>query len=271
MAETAPSPLISAAGLAALLDQGTDIVLLDVGSGGQRLGIGGAYAVELETHFAGKGGGTRGARPLPELDVLEEHVRSWGVRPYTHVIVYDDAGGLQAARAWWTLRWAGLSNVRLLDGGLGAWLAAGHPAAPFGTPPGGGNVTLVGDQLPTLDADAAAAYAGDAVLLDGRAANAFAGDPAAGTGGHIPGSISAPASGNLDAARHFLPADQLRIRYRAFGVDGGGPVGVTCGSGVSAAHDALALELIGIRAALFPGSWTAWSADPARPVEYGEG
>lgn len=263
------SPLVSVAELAALIDHSSHLVLLDVGSGEHRSeGIQGAWPVEIATHFAAAGGGVRGARPLPELTDLQHHARSWGVNRDSRVVVYDDKGGIDAARAWWVLRWAGVSAVRLLDGGLQAW-ASEHPTAPFVPSSSGGDITLVAGQLPVLQADDAASYASDSVLLDARAAGPFEGDPVTRTGGHIPGARHAPASGNLDARGHFLPPDRLRARYAELGVRGGEAVGVTCGSGVSAAHAALALDIIGIRSALFVGSWSAWSAAPARPVRYG--
>lgn len=263
------SPLITVTELAELISGTSDLVLLDIGSGGRRSdGIPGAWPLELATHFAGIGGGVRGARPLPEIGDLQGYVRNWGVNTDSRIVVYDDKGGVEAARAWWVLRWAGITDVRLLDGGLHAWLAE-HSTAPFAPSSPLGNVALSAGQFPVLEADAAARYAAEAVLLDARAPSAFAGDPVAHTGGHIPGAVSAPASGNLDAQQRFLPPDQLRARYANFGVTDRVLVGVTCGSGVSAAHDALALEIIGIRPALFVGSWSAWSADPARPVSYG--
>ncbi|QJU57368.1 sulfurtransferase [Sphingomonas sp. AP4-R1] len=270
MTETLPqSPLISGHALVDLLVIAPDTVLLDL-EGDTDKALDGAFAVTIETHFASPGGGTKGARPLPDIQTLQEHVSSWSVSASTPVVVYDDSGGLKAARAWWVLRWAGLTNVRLLDGGIGAGIAAGIRTGAFAQPTGHGDIVLSAGHLPVLTADEAADHAAHAILLDARAAGAFAGDPHTRQGGHIPGARHAPASANLAADHSFLNEQTLRGRYHALGVDGTIPIGVSCGSGVSATHDILALELIGISAALFTGSWSAWTADSHRPVAYGD-
>lgn len=258
--------LISAGELAGRLGQ---VILVDVGprEPDRAVGIVGANPADLGQVFAGAGGGTRGARPLPDIADLQRAVRGWGANDDSEIIVYDDRGGLNAARAWWTLKWAGLARVRLLDGGLQAAERAGIALEPLATKEREGRATLSGGRLPELDADAAAAYAREGRLLDARGAKAFNGDAETGEGGHIPGATSLPASGNLDADNLFLSDEALR---RRFGLDGAAAdLGVSCGSGVSAAHLAAALAILGVTPALYVGSWSAWSADPARPVAFG--
>lgn len=263
--------LISARELDALLAAGRAPVLLDIGgvrpgaTDARSTGLPGAVPVDLATELAGPGGGALGNRPLPDIAELEANARRWGIRVGAPVVVYDDKNGLQAGRAWWVLRWAGIENVRLLDGGLGSWLAGGFATEDLTRVPDLGNVQLSPGHLPTLDADQAARQARRGHLLDARDAGTYA------TGGHIPGALNAPAKGNLSVDGTFAPADELRTRYAALGALSAAEVGVSCGAGVSAAHDIIALASLGQPAALFVGSWSAWSADPARPVATGPG
>jgi thiosulfate/3-mercaptopyruvate sulfurtransferase len=188
------------------------------------------------------------------------------------VVVYDDGPGTAAARAWWLLRWAGVAEVRLLDGGLAAWRRAGGPVEGGDVVPEPGDVTLSGGHLPVLDADAAAALPGTGgVLLDARAGERYRGEtePVDPVAGHVPGAVSAPTTGNLAPDGTFLPAAALSERFAQLGVSPGATVGVYCGSGVTAAHEVAALAAAGIEAALYPGSWSLWSNDPARPVATG--
>lgn len=234
--------------------------------------IPGAVDVDLPTELAAPGGGTRGSRPLPAIADLQRHARGWGLRQGQPVVVYDHDRGLVAGRAWWVLRWAGIAEVRLLDGGFAAWAAAGLPVA-FGAPaPPPGDAVLSPGHLPVLDADGAAALARAGVLLDTRVrANYIGGATPPGTPrrGHIPGSVSAPVADVFTEAGPFADAATLRHLFAALGADGSRPVGVTCGAGISAALGVAALASIGIEAAMFPGSWSAWSADPDRPVAIG--
>lgn len=234
--------------------------------------IPGAVEVDLPSELASPGGGTRGSRPLPEIAALQAHARGWGVRQGQVVVVYDHDRGLAAARGWWVLRWAGIADVRLLDGGFAAWCALRLPLASRPGAPMPGDVTLAPGHLPVLDADAALAMARDGVLLDSRIRpNYIGGAVAAGAPkrGHIPGAVSAPAADNFLEAGPFADAATLAHLYAALGADGRRPVGVYCGAGISAAVNVAALASIGIGAAMYPGSWSAWSADPARPVVVG--
>jgi len=225
----------------------------------------GAVYVDLETELAAPPSPAEGRHPLPDVADLEAAARRWGVRDDRAVVVYDGVGGMSAARAWWLLRWAGVPDVRLLDGGLDGWVAAGLgvEAGDVQTEPG--DVVLVPGALPTVTADEAAAWVGD--LLDARAAERFAGEvePVDPQAGHIPGALSMPTAGNLAADGSFLPDDALRARFG----DLAGPVAVYCGSGVTAAHQVAALAAVGVEAALYPGSWSQWSNDPDRPVATG--
>ncbi|MGX6601494.1 sulfurtransferase [Micromonosporaceae bacterium Da 78-11] len=236
--------------------------------------IPGAVYVDLDTELAGPHAPGAGRHPLPSIEALQAAARRWGVTRKRGVVVYDNSGGLAAARAWWLLRWAGVPDVRILDGGLAAWLAAGHAQADGeARPQPPSDINLEAGHLPTLTADEAAALPGTGVLLDARAGERYRGEvePVDPRAGHIPGAVSAPTGENLRAGVPvFRSADELRSRFAGLGVTPDGPVGVYCGSGVTAAHEIVALAVAGIDAALYPGSWSAWSTDPARPVATGD-
>ena len=238
--------------------------------------IPGSVYVDLDTELAAEASPLTGRHPLPDVDALQIAARRWGVRDGGSVVVLDDNGGLAAARAWWLLRWAGVTDVRVLDGGLRAWEAAGYPVDDESVPvtvPAAGDVVLRPGQLPTLDADEAAELARTGLLLDARAGERYRGEaePIDLKAGHIPGAVSAPTSENLAADGGFRPADELRERFTELGAADPDheSVGVFCGSGVTAAHQILALHIAGIDAALYPGSWSQWSSDPERPVATG--
>jgi len=189
------------------------------------------------------------------------------------VVAYDDADATTAARAWWLLRYFGHRDCQVLDGGFRAWRAAGGQVATGDcAAPGGGDFTARPGHMPVLDADAAASLARRGHLLDARARERYRGErePIDPVAGHIPGAVSAPTTANIGADGRFLPAAGLRARFATLGAAGrDGMVGVYCGSGVTAAHEVLALELAGYRASLYVGSWSNWVADPARPVATG--
>lgn len=233
----------------------------------------GAVAVDLDRDLAAPvGDGSRGRHPLPAPEALQEALRRWGICADSTVVAYDDADGSSAARAWWLLRWAGMGDVRVLDGGIAAWSAAGLPLTEEVPTPEPGDMVVRPGGVPTLDADAAAAVAaGGGVLLDARAGARYRGEvePIDPVAGHIPGARSAPTAGNVDGLGRFLPPERLRERFAALGVESGRQVGAYCGSGVTAAQEVLALELAGVHAALYPGSWSEWVADPSRPVATG--
>jgi thiosulfate/3-mercaptopyruvate sulfurtransferase len=233
--------------------------------------IPGAVYVDLDAELSDHARpATEGRHPLPSTAALQAAARRWGVRRDDIVVVYDDLGGQSAARAWWLLRDAGV-DVRVLDGALAGWRDAGYELETGDVEPRGGDVTLRRGLMPALDLDGAATFADVGTLLDARAAERYRGEvePIDPRAGHIPGAISAPTAGNLDADGRFLPPDALRARFRDLGVEAGAPVAVYCGSGVTAAHEVLALELAGLGAALFPGSWSAWAQHPDLPIATG--
>lgn len=233
--------------------------------------IPGAVYVDLDTELAGHGVPTDGRHPLPQLADFQEAVRRWGLNDGDEVVVYDDVSGTSAARAWWLLRHAGFGSVRVLDGGLAAWRAAGGELETAENIPERGTATVEYGSLPTIDADGAAAFPQHGVLLDARAGERFRGEvePVDPRAGHIPGAVSAPTTGNLAPDGTLLTADALTDRFAALGVTREAPVAVYCGSGVTAAHEILALEVAGFEAALYPGSFSAWSNDDERPVATG--
>ena len=277
MSDARSRTLITAVDLIARLDANAPVVLLDVldeqaAAPQERRFIPGAIPVHLDADFSGAPGPDHGKRPAPDIVDLQARARGWGVDQDSLVVVYDDNGGAQAARAWWTLRWAGFDNVRLLDGGLRAWIATGREAAsePL-VPTRVGNVILRAGCMPTIDADQAALLAREAHLLDARGRAAYVGapvEPGKPAAGHIPGARLAP-SGEHVADGYFKPSDDIRARLEAIGVDTSRPIGVYCGSGNAGSHLLAAMHAAGLEGALYVGSWSHWSADPRRPVATG--
>lgn len=229
--------------------------------------IPGAVFVDLDRELASTPG-ANGRHPLPDTGEFGAAMRRAGVSVSRPVVVYDGGQGWAAARAWWLLRWAGHPDVRVLDGGLAAWEGPRETAVPG---PAEGDFLPAPGALKLLDADGAGALARSGVLFDARAGERYRGDvePVDRVGGHIPGAVSAPTNENVGPDGRFLPAAELRARFEARGAAGGTDVGVYCGSGVSGAHEVLALAVAGIPAALYVGSWSEWSADPSRPVAVG--
>ncbi|MGP3912144.1 sulfurtransferase [Nonomuraea sp. 10N515B] len=270
-----PSPLISPDGLAAL----GDVALLDVrwrlgGPPGIELyregHIPGAVYCDLDTDLAAPPG-AGGRHPLPAPDAFQSAMRRLGVREDRPVVVYDDVGSTVAARAWWALRYFGHEDVRVLDGGLSAWSAAGLPITKEAPAVKEGDFTARPGGMPVLSAGEAADVAAEGVLLDARAAERYRGEvePVDPVAGHVPGAVSAPTMENVGPDGRFLAAAVLRARFAELGVGEGVRAGAYCGSGVTAAHEVLALEVAGLPAALYVGSWSNWVADPSRPVATG--
>ncbi|WP_229401224.1 sulfurtransferase [Micromonospora okii] len=278
----AENPLVEADRLAAELRSAAPPTLLDVrwrlagppGRDDYAAGhLPGAVFVDLDAELCGPPGAA-GRHPLPDPDALQAALRAAGVRAGHPVVVYDGGDGMAAARAWWTLRWAGHRPVRLLHGGFPAWVAAGLPVSTDPPAPTPGDVTVRPGGLPVLDAGSAAALAaaGDGVLLDVRAAARYRGEnePVDPVAGHVPGAVNLPAAGYVGPDGRFPSAAALRERFAAAGVADAAPVGAYCGSGVTAAQAVLALHLAGRPdAALYVGSWSGWVADPSRPVATG--
>ncbi|AKN75517.1 3-mercaptopyruvate sulfurtransferase [Streptomyces sp. PBH53] len=229
--------------------------------------IPGAVFVDLDRELAAAPG-AHGRHPLPDLAEFGAAMRRAGVSAGRPVVVYDGGQGWAAARAWWLLSWTGHPDVRVLDGGLPSWRGALSTEEAV---PAEGDFAPVPGAAGLLDADGAAALARTGVLLDARAGERYRGEvePIDRVGGHIPGAVSAPTTENVGPDGRFLPAAELRDRFKALGVSEDTEVGVYCGSGVSGAHEVLALAVAGIPAALYVGSWSEWSSDPSRPVATG--
>ena len=232
--------------------------------------IPGAIAASLASDISGPATKAGGRRPLPDPVTLQETLRRWGIDADTQVVVYDNASGGQAGRAWWTLRWAGHTNTRLLNGGLEAWTAAGHATADEPIhPSGSGSFTVTPGGMPVIDADEAAEIARTGALLDARGKTAYEGDPDKPASGHIPGAICAGAKDALGPDGGFKSTEDLSALYAGHDADGTQPVGVYCGSGNAAAFELAGMYAAGLEAPLYVGSWSAWSADPTRPVAKG--
>lgn len=233
--------------------------------------IPGAVFVDLERDLAAPPG-EGGRHPLPTAEDFQRAMRGAGVRTDAPVVVYDDANGLPAARAWWLLRYFGHPQVALLDGGLEAWLAAARPLAEGDeTPSHPGDFTARPGGMPVLDAQQAGDLAAAGVLIDARAPERYRGEtePMDPVPGHIPGARNWPMGRNLDPTGRFLEPAELADALTE--LTGGAQVGAYCGSGITAAHTVLALEVAGVPgAALYPGSWSEWVTDPARPVATGD-
>lgn len=255
----------------------------------ERAHVPGASYVDMDTELATiRPDGVGGRHPMPSVETFTAAMRSADVTLSRQVVAYDDWDSLPASRVWWMLRHLGFLDVRVLDGGISAWIAAGQPTESGPCTPG------VGDFSPSspgigrlLNASDATTYAARHLLLDARPSARFRGenetiDPVA---GHIPGAVSAPTLDNVDSSGRFLPADQLAGRFQDLGVAmatgaadaravatgtaGARTVGTYCGSGVQATHLALALSVAGFTddADVYIGSWSDWITDPAHPVE----
>lgn len=240
----------------------------------------GAVFIDLERDLAVHGGPGLGRHPLPPVDAFARSLGALGIGNGSHVIAYDDAAGSTAARFWWMLRQVGHRRVSVLDGGLSAWRATGYPVT--------ADLPLITERtfIPHVrhdrvasrdDVDQARTSTGT-VVIDARARERFEGrvEPIDMRAGHIPGARNMPFSENLvrsdlDGISRFKPAHDLRQQFETVGVDGSKDVIVYCGSGVTACHNALALEIAGLpEPRLYVGSWSDWSADEALPVATGE-
>jgi thiosulfate/3-mercaptopyruvate sulfurtransferase len=231
----------------------------------------GATFVDADRELSARGEGP-GRHPIPAPDRLAALLGAHGIGDGTPVVAYDDAGGSIAARVWWLFRHFGHDgDVAVLDGGLAAWTAAGGPLTKEPTRREPATWTPRGPRADVADATAVSDRSPETLVIDARAPERYRGehepiDPAA---GHIPGALSAPWAENLGPDGRFLPPADLRRRFAAMGARDGAVIAY-CGSGLSATHDLLALELAGIRGAtLYEGSWSDWASDPARPVATG--
>lgn len=238
----------------------------------------GARFADLEEDLSGPVvTGVTGRHPLPDPARLQERLREWGINQDSTLVLYDDGPGAFAARAWWLLAWLGKrDDVYLLDGGFKAWQAAGLPVTVQVDDTPRGTFTARPDASLVLDAGSLGRRLQDPALtlIDARALPRFRGEvePLDPVAGHIPGARCAPFTDNLGADGHFLPADQLRLRFERL-LDGRRPEQLVayCGSGVTACHNLFAMSLAGFALApLYAGSWSEWITDAARPVATGD-
>jgi thiosulfate/3-mercaptopyruvate sulfurtransferase len=237
--------------------------------------IPGAFFAHLDQDLAGPKTGTNGRHPLPDPVQFVQFLRSHGVNDSTQVVGYDASGGIYAARLWWLLRWIGHESVAVLDGGLGAWSRAGLPLEDTLPRPQTGTVVQRTSAVARVDAATLLDHLDDGTLLviDARAADRYRGDtePLDPVAGHIPHAINRFYQNNLASDGRFKPAADLRAEFFALtGPDVAGHVVHQCGSGVTACHNLLAMEVAGLHGtALYPGSWSEWCASPSRPVARG--
>ncbi|MFF3575276.1 sulfurtransferase [Nocardia jiangxiensis] len=267
------SPLIDAAALNSLLGSERPPVVLDVrwvvGTGTDRAAfdaghIPGAQFIDLDTQLAAPAG-SGGRHPIPSAAAFEESMRAAGVNAASAVVVYDGGPATSAARAWWLLRYFGHRDVRVLDGGYSYWAASGFGIETLSATPERGDFSATAGSARTLEIDDVLSFPG--TLIDARARERYLGEvePVDPVAGHIPGAVNRPTIDNVGADGRFLGADELKDALAR--LVGDSPVAVYCGSGVTAAHQILALELAGYEAALYPGSWSGWITDPSRPRE----
>lgn len=286
----ATGPLVSRAELTRLLASAAPPVVLDVrwrlggppGIDSYQAGhLPGACFVNLDTDLSSQPG-SRGRHPLPDVAVFESAMRGAGLSAGRLAVAYDDGDSTVAARLWWMLRYYGHRQVAVLDGGYRGWAGARLPLTTVVSRPEPGDFAVAAaGGMPLLTGVEAAGLARSGFLLDARAGERYRGEvePIDRIGGHIPGAISAPTRENVGDDGEFLGPADLARRFASLGLpssaelaadDTSAPViGAYCGSGVTAAHQVLALELAGLPAALYVGSWSEWSSDPARPVATG--
>jgi thiosulfate/3-mercaptopyruvate sulfurtransferase len=256
-----------------------DVTVLDVRYGTGGVGgpdeyasghVPGAAYVDMDSALAAPPG-PRGRHPLPDVETFEAAMRRAGVSAERPVVVYDDWDGRAAARCWWLLRFHGHPDVRVLDGGWAGWVHAGNAVEEGSVSPEPGTFTAHPGQLPVVEAGDVLAFAGAHTLVDARSPDRYRGDvePIDPVAGHIPGAVNVPTGANIGEDGTFRTPDKLREVYGAVARNDDGEIAAYCGSGVTAAHDILALAVIGVDAALYPGSWSEWVADPSRPVEVG--
>ncbi len=233
--------------------------------------IPGARFLHLDRDLAGPATGRNGRHPLPEPQQFADRLATCGVRKTSQIIAYDDSGGIYAARLWWLARWLGHNAVAVLNGGWNTWVSEEHPVSPDIPAPGNGDFKAV-LQAGGVDVDFVLNNLGspEIQILDARAEDRFQGenetrDP---VGGHIPGALNRFFRHNLDANGRFKTDGQLRDEFACVLRDTK-PAAIVhqCGSGVTACHNLLAMEIAGLSGSrLYAGSWSEWCAEPSRPV-----
>jgi thiosulfate/3-mercaptopyruvate sulfurtransferase len=219
--------------------------------------------------------GTNGRHPLPDQSAFAEQMAALGLSVSKRVVVYDDAGGAFAVRMWWMLRWLGVRDVAVLDGGFAKWTAEARPVTTRVPEPQAVNNDFILQTGMTVDAAFVLAHIHDeqSLLLDARAPERFRGEvePLDPVAGHIPGAANRSFQSNLNVDGTFRPAAELRREYLSLLYGRAGPLVHYCGSGVTGCHNLFAMELAGLSGSrLYPGSWSEWVADRSRPVAQGE-
>jgi len=232
--------------------------------------IAGARYADLNRDLSAPITASSGRHPLPEPEAFARRLGSWGISNASQVVAYDAVDGMCAVRLWWMLRWLGHSAVAVLDGGYQAWREAGLAVSSAEPQPDTQRFTARLTAGQTLSASELRANLNSGALqvVDARAAPRFAGElePIDPVAGHIPGAVNYPYAGNLDERGRFLPADRLRARFARFAASPSDVVHM-CGSGVTACHNLLAMEIAGLHGSrLYPGSWSEWVQDPENPV-----
>jgi thiosulfate/3-mercaptopyruvate sulfurtransferase len=259
-----------------------DVLFLDVRAGAdgdpaeyRKAHVPGAIYASVKEIFAGPASAAEGSLPLPRLDALQAHVAQWGISENTEIVVYGPHPAY-VARAWWVLKWAGLPHVRLLDGGFDAWKDAGgivQVGEAIARPPAGKPAVLSAGHLPSVEIADIETIAERGILLDARDPSAYTAGPAVSgqpPAGHIPGARNLPAALAWDQKGKLRSQHELVDLFGTVGVEPESEVTSSCGGGVLGAYEVLALNAIGVRAALYVGSWSQWSADPARPRAHGQ-
>ncbi len=238
--------------------------------------IPGARYVHLDDDLSAPTGELTGRHPLPDPRVLTEKLCQWGVGVNKQVVVYDDSYGAMATRLWWMMRWLGHPGVALLDGGYPKWLREKRPVTAEPPVPHTASCACLPEPTQIVGADEVlhASRSGDQLIIDARPDRRFSGEfePLDPVAGHVPGAINYPFDENLDMDGTYLPPEALRENYQAL-LKGKAAWQVIhmCGSGVTACHNILAMEIAGLPGSrLYPGSWSEWITDPARPVATGE-
>jgi thiosulfate/3-mercaptopyruvate sulfurtransferase len=264
-----------------ILDCRFDLLVPEAGRQAYLAGhIPGARYADLNQDLAAPAGPNTGRHPLPAPNVWAATLQTLRVGNHSQVIVYDEANGSFAARAWWMLRWLGHRSVAVLDGGLAAWTAAGGALVAGEEKPapgtsGGTHYSPQVDANVVVDTAEVLRLLRDPrrLLVDARAAERYAGsvEPIDAVAGHVPGAVNHPFTSNLAPDGRFLPADELRRRWQArLGATDPAAVVAMCGSGVTACHNLLSLEVAGLPGAkLYAGSWSEWIKDPNRPTAKG--
>lgn len=231
--------------------------------------IPGAVYLDLETDLSAAEG--PGRHPLPDWETFAARMGQLGLGDKSRVVAYDDRGGAIASRLWWMLRAIGHEHSYVLDGGLTAWTADGHPVSDHVTGYPEAELSVSLQPGLTVDRDQLRQRLGSVLMLDARSGDRYRGEvePIDPVAGHIPTAVNADYEENLGPDQRFQSVDELAARYRSLGVEESQPVAVYCGSGVTACHDVLAMEHAGVgRPLLYPGSWSDWSA-AAFPVATG--